>query len=146
MFYMQHKGREKAAKVVEFVAKWLNLCLSTVLWLRSVKVWCLPNDMKVPQATHLLFLCTHFSMSKYCPWQQVLAIIPDSSMPLSVLQFRQRWHCQQWEIGQYRAPSPNWPSLAVIYSKQSNPSMLLLYTRTSRKKTKKTLSDRRGFF
>ena len=30
MFYMQHKGREKAAKVVEFVAKWLNLCLSTV--------------------------------------------------------------------------------------------------------------------
>ena len=68
------------------------------LWLRSVKVWCLPNDMKVPQATHLLFLCTHFSMSKYCPWQQVLAIIPDSSMPLSVLQFRQRWHCKQWKI------------------------------------------------
>ena len=30
MFYMQYKGREKAAKVVEFVAKWLNLCLSTV--------------------------------------------------------------------------------------------------------------------
>ena len=28
---MQYKGREKAAKVVEFVAKWLNLCLSTVL-------------------------------------------------------------------------------------------------------------------
>ena len=27
---MQHKGREKAAKVVEFVAKWLNLCPSTV--------------------------------------------------------------------------------------------------------------------
>ena len=27
---MQYKGREKAAKVVEFVAKWLNLCLSTV--------------------------------------------------------------------------------------------------------------------
>ena len=26
---MQYKGREKAAKVVEFVAKWLNLCLST---------------------------------------------------------------------------------------------------------------------
>ena len=32
MFYMQYKGREKAAKVVEFVAKWLNLCLSTVLF------------------------------------------------------------------------------------------------------------------
>ena len=31
MFYMQYKGYEKAAKVVEFVAKWLNLCLSTVL-------------------------------------------------------------------------------------------------------------------
>ena len=31
MFYMQHKGCEKAAKVVEFVAKWLNLCLSTVI-------------------------------------------------------------------------------------------------------------------
>ena len=30
LFYMQYKGREKAAKVVEFVAKWLNLCLSTV--------------------------------------------------------------------------------------------------------------------
>ena len=30
MFYMQYKGHEKAAKVVEFVAKWLNLCLSTV--------------------------------------------------------------------------------------------------------------------
>ena len=102
-----------------------------LLWLRSVKVWCLPNDMKVPQATHLLFLCTHFSMSEYyCPWQQVLAIIPDSSMLLSVLQFRQRWHCQQWKIGQHRAPSPNWPSLAVIYSKQSDPSMLLVYTRT----------------
>ena len=27
---MRYKGREKAAKVVEFVAKWLNLCLSTV--------------------------------------------------------------------------------------------------------------------
>ena len=27
---MQYKGYEKAAKVVEFVAKWLNLCLSTV--------------------------------------------------------------------------------------------------------------------
>ena len=32
MFYMQYKGREKAAKVVEFVAKWLILCLSTVLF------------------------------------------------------------------------------------------------------------------
>ena len=31
MFYMQYKVREKAAKVVEFVAKWLNLCLSTVV-------------------------------------------------------------------------------------------------------------------
>ena len=31
MFYMQYKGREKAAKVVEFVARWLNLCLSTVI-------------------------------------------------------------------------------------------------------------------
>ena len=30
MFYMQYKGREKAVKVVECVAKWLNLCLSTV--------------------------------------------------------------------------------------------------------------------
>ena len=30
MFYMQYKGCEKAAKVVEFVAKWLNLCLWTV--------------------------------------------------------------------------------------------------------------------
>ena len=30
MVYMQYKGRDKAAKVVEFVAKWLNLCLSTV--------------------------------------------------------------------------------------------------------------------
>ena len=30
---MQYKGPEKAAKVVEFVAKWLNLCLSTVyIW------------------------------------------------------------------------------------------------------------------
>ena len=27
---MQNKGRGKAAKVVNFVAKWLNLCLSTV--------------------------------------------------------------------------------------------------------------------
>ena len=33
MFYMQYKGREKAAKVVEFVAKWLNLCLSTVCFI-----------------------------------------------------------------------------------------------------------------
>ena len=32
MFYMQNKGRGKAAKVVNFVAKWLNLCLSTVLY------------------------------------------------------------------------------------------------------------------
>ena len=31
MFYMQHKGRGKAAKVVNFVAKWLNLCPTTVL-------------------------------------------------------------------------------------------------------------------
>ena len=31
MFYMQNKGRGKAAKVVNFVAKWLNLCLSTVI-------------------------------------------------------------------------------------------------------------------
>ena len=30
VFFMQYKGREKAAKVVEFVAKWLNLCLSKV--------------------------------------------------------------------------------------------------------------------
>ena len=30
VFFMQYKGREKAAKVVGFVAKWLNLCLSTV--------------------------------------------------------------------------------------------------------------------
>ena len=30
MFYMQNKGRGKTAKVVNFVAKWLNLCLSTV--------------------------------------------------------------------------------------------------------------------
>ena len=30
MFYMQYKDREKAAKVVELVAKWLKLCLSTV--------------------------------------------------------------------------------------------------------------------
>ena len=29
-FYLQNKGRGKAAKVVNFVAKWLNLCLSTV--------------------------------------------------------------------------------------------------------------------
>ena len=38
MFYMQYKGREKAAKVVEFVPKWLNLCLSTVcdLWLMRI--------------------------------------------------------------------------------------------------------------
>ena len=28
---MQNKGRGKAAKVVNFVTKWLNLCLSTVL-------------------------------------------------------------------------------------------------------------------
>ena len=32
-FYMQPKGHEKAAKVVEFVAKWLNLCPTTVLFL-----------------------------------------------------------------------------------------------------------------
>ena len=31
MLYMQNKGRGKAAKVVNFVTKWLNLCLSTVL-------------------------------------------------------------------------------------------------------------------
>ena len=31
MFYMQNKGRGKAAKVVNFVTKWLNLCLSTVM-------------------------------------------------------------------------------------------------------------------
>ena len=30
MFYMEHKGREKATKVVDFVAKWLNFCPSTV--------------------------------------------------------------------------------------------------------------------
>ena len=30
MFYLQNKGRGKAAKVVNFVAKWLNLWLSTV--------------------------------------------------------------------------------------------------------------------
>ena len=37
---MQYKGREKAAKVVEFVAKWLNLCLSTVLvwWQLDIKM------------------------------------------------------------------------------------------------------------
>ena len=28
---MQNKGHGKAAKVVNFVAKWLNLCLSTVV-------------------------------------------------------------------------------------------------------------------
>ena len=32
MFYMQNKGRGKAPKVVNFVAKWLNLCLSTVVF------------------------------------------------------------------------------------------------------------------
>ena len=31
MFYMQHRGRERVTKVVEFVAKQLNLCLLTVL-------------------------------------------------------------------------------------------------------------------
>ena len=31
MLYLQNKGRGKAAKVVNFVAKWLNLCLSTVV-------------------------------------------------------------------------------------------------------------------
>ena len=30
MFYMQHKGRGKATKVVEFVAKWLNFYVTTV--------------------------------------------------------------------------------------------------------------------
>ena len=28
---MQNKGRGKTAKVVNFVAKWLNFCLSTVV-------------------------------------------------------------------------------------------------------------------
>ena len=37
MFYMQHKGREMAAKVVEFVAKWLNLCLLTVPHIEDIK-------------------------------------------------------------------------------------------------------------
>ena len=41
MFYMQYKGREKAAKVVEFVAKWLNLCLFTVTSMSAV------NDQKL---------------------------------------------------------------------------------------------------
>ena len=31
MYYMQNKGLGKAAKVVNVLAKWLNLCLSTVL-------------------------------------------------------------------------------------------------------------------
>ena len=30
MFYLQNKGHGKAAKVVNFEAKWLNLCLFTV--------------------------------------------------------------------------------------------------------------------
>ena len=30
MFYMRHKGHEKATKVVNFVAKWLNLYPTTV--------------------------------------------------------------------------------------------------------------------
>ena len=36
MFKMQQKDREKATKVVEFAAKWLNLCPSTVLLHRVV--------------------------------------------------------------------------------------------------------------
>ena len=35
---MQNKGRGKAAKVVNFVAKWLNLCLSTVLYLTELLI------------------------------------------------------------------------------------------------------------
>ena len=37
MFYMQNKGRGKAAKVVNFVTKWLNLCLFTVVWKLTLK-------------------------------------------------------------------------------------------------------------
>ena len=36
MFYLQNKGHGKAAKVVNFVTKWLNLCLSTVYLGRSM--------------------------------------------------------------------------------------------------------------
>ena len=39
LFYMQYKGREKAAKVVEFVAKWLNLCLLKVLLRGTALPW-----------------------------------------------------------------------------------------------------------
>ena len=39
MFYMQYEGREKAAKVVEFVAKWLTMSVygTICVWVLHVK-------------------------------------------------------------------------------------------------------------
>ena len=62
MFYMQYKGREKAAKVVEFVAKWLNLCLSTVQSLSScVKTGAASFTSSVTTYTSLNFENQDFS-------------------------------------------------------------------------------------
>ena len=35
VFYIQHKGHRKALKMVNFVAKWLNLYPTAVLWFAS---------------------------------------------------------------------------------------------------------------
>ena len=54
MFYMQNKGHGKAAKVVNFVAKWLNLCLSTVI----ISYYLIRRANDTAGSTHLYFFAT----------------------------------------------------------------------------------------
>ena len=72
MFYLQYKGQEKAAKVVEFVAKWLNLCLSTVSPKNGIR-----GTFKYVKSTVVLTTCAQLS---YHPWYLLIskrvAIIP----------------------------------------------------------------------
>ena len=51
MSYMQHKGHGKAAKVVESVAKWLNLCPTTVVYHH----FCIRKGIVVPLQEFSLF-------------------------------------------------------------------------------------------
>ena len=77
MFYMQYKGREKAAKVVEFVAKWLNLSGGHFKSCRLITV--MSARLKVPakNSPALLFLsrakaadCCCFSFFFFSPAEE----------------------------------------------------------------------------
>ena len=69
LFFMQYKGREKATKVVEFVAKWLNLCLSTV----SIKSEQISKNTAIRLFLYLVVLVISWSQDI---WQVFLVEVP----------------------------------------------------------------------